>query len=65
MTNQIPNPRNPYDFTEQPDWRLEDRYQQLSEQEACGSRKEQIATEMAHILFELGMRAEQNEVIIT
>lgn len=58
---RVPGPRQEFNFTEQPDWRLEDRYQHLSEQEAIGERKEQIVREMAHLLFELGARVQANE----
>ena len=64
MSELIPTQRNPYDFTEQPDWRLENRYQVLAEQEACGERKEQIAREMSHILFELATRSVKEEDVV-
>lgn len=63
MSQTIPTQRHPFNFTEELEWRLENRYQQLWATEAIGQRKEQIAREMAHILFELGVRSLQAEEI--
>ncbi len=61
---RVPEPRPLFDFVNTPEWKLEDRYQQLSITEAIGERKEQIVRELVHLSFELGCRVKLDEAVV-
>lgn len=52
-----------FNFTEQPDWRLEDRFQNLMEAKPNlgGDRLIEVSRELAHIIFELDNRVTNPE----